>query len=62
VNKQRRREGRTPNAKTSGTGNPNTPLESRQVAELRNVAAALGIVGRSSMRKQALIEAIRARR
>lgn len=27
VNKQRRREGRTPNKTTQGTGNPNTKLE-----------------------------------
>lgn len=62
VNKQRRSEGRTPNARTSGTGNPNSSLESRSVDELRNIAADLEIGGRSGMRKHDLIEAIRARR
>jgi hypothetical protein len=61
-NKQRRSEGRTPNARTSGTGNPNSSLESRSVDELRNIAADLEIAGRSGMRKHDLIEAIRARR
>jgi hypothetical protein len=62
VNKQRRSEGRTPNARTSGTGNPNSSHESRSVDELRNIAADLEIAGRSGMRKHDLIEAIRARR
>lgn len=61
VNKQRREQGRTPNKTTQGTGNPNTPLEQRKVAELRNLAAKHHITGRSTMRKAQLIEALRAR-
>jgi hypothetical protein len=61
VNKQRRTEGRTPNRRTSGTGNPNSRLEDRSVAELRNRARELEIPGRSSMKKAELIDAIRAR-
>lgn len=59
VNKQRRQEGRTPNVSTKGTGNPNSPLESRTVDELRNRAAQLDINGRSSMNKDQLVDAIR---
>jgi Rho termination factor, N-terminal domain len=59
VNKQRREEGRTPNHRTQGTGNPNTLLEERSVDELRNRAAALKIKGRSKMNKAELIAAIR---
>ncbi|QDU88612.1 hypothetical protein Pla175_19920 [Pirellulimonas nuda] len=62
VNKQRRNEGRTPNRTTQGTGNPNTAYEDRTVDELRNLAADLGIEGRSKLNKPSLIEAIRARR
>lgn len=61
VNQQRRREGRTQNRRTSGTGNPNTRLESRSKEELRNRAAELGVAGRSNMTKDELIEAIRSR-
>lgn len=59
VNKQRREEGRTENRTTSGTGNPNSGLEERSVEELRNRAAELKIEGRSSMKKQELVTAIR---
>lgn len=59
VNDQRRREGRTENKTTQGTGNPNSPLESRTVQQLRNRARELDIRGRSSMRKDELISAIR---
>lgn len=59
VNKQRRSEGRTPNATTQGTGNPNTRLEDRTVDELRNLAAARKISGRSKMRKAELVSALR---
>src|SRR5215210_5771861 len=59
VNKRRREEGRTPNKKTMGTGNPNRPLEERSVQELRNIAADKNISGRSKMNKKALIQAIR---
>ncbi|MEZ5568642.1 MAG: Rho termination factor N-terminal domain-containing protein [Halioglobus sp.] len=61
VNKQRRSEGRTPNDTSQGTGNPNTRLEERTVAKLRNRAAELNIRNRSNMNKQDLIDAIRAR-
>lgn len=61
VNKQRREEGRTPNRTTQGTGNPNARLEDRSVEELRNRASEMKIPGRSSMRKQELIAAIRGR-
>lgn len=59
VNKQRRKEGRTPNKKTQGTGNPQGSLEDRTVEELRNQAAKLNIKGRSKMKKSELIKAIR---
>jgi hypothetical protein len=62
VNKQRREEGRTPNRRTQGTGNPNLPLEARTVDELRNRAAQLSIPNRSGMVKAELIEAIRSTR
>jgi hypothetical protein len=62
VNKQRRTEGRTPNKSTQGTGNPRTALEDRNVEELRNIASDLEIEGRSKMRKQELVSAIRERR
>lgn len=58
VNKQRRREGRTPNKTTQGTGNPNKRLNDRTVAELRNLAADANIAGRSRMRKPELIAAL----
>lgn len=59
VNKQRREEGRTPNKRTQGTGNPNSSLEDRNVDELRNRAAELNIDGRSKMNKAELVAAIR---
>ncbi|HLU24458.1 MAG TPA: Rho termination factor N-terminal domain-containing protein [Longimicrobiales bacterium] len=62
VNKARREAGRTSRRTTSGTGNPNRPLEERTVRELRNRAAELSIEGRSRMRKAELIRAIRRRR
>jgi hypothetical protein len=58
VNKHRREEGRTPNRRTQGTGNPNTPLAERTVDELQNIARDLEIRGRSNMRKGDLVEAI----
>lgn len=61
VNKQRRREGRTPNTTTQGTGNPNRPLEQRSRQELYNRAKQLGIAGRSKLDKAGLIQAIRER-
>jgi hypothetical protein len=59
VNKQRRREGRTPNKTTSGTGNPREALEEKSLEELRNVASKLKIRGRSKMNKVQLMRAIR---
>lgn len=59
VNKQRRREGRTPNKTTQGTGNPRKPLEERTMAELRNVASRKRIRGRSKMNKMQLLRALR---
>ncbi len=59
VNKQRREDGRTPNTRSQGTGNPNKPLEERTRAELYNRARELDIDGRSKMDKDALVEAIR---
>jgi hypothetical protein len=58
VNKHRREEGRTPNRRTQGTGNPNTPLAERTLDELQNIARDLDIRGRSSMRKGDLVDAI----
>lgn len=62
VNKQRRKEGRTPNKTTKGSGNPKTRLEDRTKQELYNRAKDLNIDGRSSMSKGDLIKAIRKRR
>jgi len=59
VNRQRRREGRTPNASSQGTGNPNAPLEDRTKRELYNLARKRGIDERSKMSKQELIGALR---
>ena len=59
VNKQRRKEGRTPNERTQGTGNPNTSLDSRSKDELYNRAKQLGIAGRSKMNKEQLAAAVR---
>lgn len=59
VNRDRREEGRTPNTRTQGTGNPNTGLESRTKDELENRARELNISGYSSMAKDELIDEIR---
>lgn len=59
VNKQRREEGRTPNKKTQGTGNPTHSLEDRTKDELYNRARKLNIEGRSKMDKGELVRAIR---
>lgn len=61
TNKHRRLDGRTPNRTTQGTGNPNTRLEERSVNELRSLAAERNVRGRSRMKKQELIEALRNR-
>jgi plasmid stabilization system protein ParE len=62
VNKRRREEGRTPNKRTQGTGNPNKNLEERTRDELYNRAKELDIRGRGQMSKNELVWAIRARR
>lgn len=61
VNKQRRKEGKTPNKTTQGTGSPNAKLEDRTRDELYNRAKLLHIAGRSRLSKADLIDAIRAR-
>lgn len=62
VNKERREHGETPNARTQGTGNPRHGLEARTKDELENIAREEGIRGRSRMKKDELIEAIRRER
>src|SRR5512138_2496803 len=59
VNKQRREEGRTPNKRTQGTGNPTHGLESRSKDELENRAKELHVKGASSMSKSELVKEIR---
>ncbi|TMF03559.1 MAG: addiction module toxin RelE [Chloroflexi bacterium] len=59
VNKRRRMEGRTPNRRTQGTGNPNRGLESRSRDEVYNRAKEMNIEGRSKMTKAELVDAIR---
>lgn len=59
VNKQRREEGRTPNRRTEGTGNPNRGYEARTRDELYNIAKKKDVAGRSRMNKDELIRAIR---
>ena len=58
VNKHRRQEGRTPNKRTQGTGNPNRPLEEHTRDELYNMAREKEIAGRSKMTKDELIRAV----
>lgn len=59
VNKTRREQGRTPNRRTQGTGNPNSSLEDRTKQELYNLAQQRHIEGRSKMSKQELVQALR---
>ena len=61
VNKRRRLEGRTPNVRTQGTGNPNLRIEQRSRDEVYNRARELKIHGRSTMTKPELVDAVRAR-
>ena len=58
VNKHRREEGRTPNKRTEGTGNPNRSLADRTRDEVYNIAKEKKIPGRSKMGKEELIKAI----
>ena len=59
VNKGRREEGRTPNKRTQGTGNPSRGYEARTRDELYNIAKERNIKGRSGMRKAELVQALR---
>jgi plasmid stabilization system protein ParE len=59
VNKDRREEGRTPNRRTQGSGNPNRGYEARTRDELYNLARERNIEGRSKMSKDELIDALR---
>jgi hypothetical protein len=59
VNKQRRKEGRTQNKSSQGTGNPNRSLEDRSKQELYNLAKEKDIEGRSKMDKGELVKALR---
>ena len=59
VNKARREEGRTPNERTQGTGNPRRGYEARTRDELYNIARERGVEGRSKMTKDELIDALR---
>lgn len=58
VNKQRREEGRTPNRRTQGTGNPNAALSELTRDELYNRAREKDIKGRGRMTKDELIRAL----
>ncbi|HVL38592.1 MAG TPA: Rho termination factor N-terminal domain-containing protein [Fimbriimonadaceae bacterium] len=59
VNKGRRKEGRTPNTRTQGTGNPNLAIEERTRDEIYNIAKEKNIKGRSKMTKQDLVAAVK---
>lgn len=59
VNRRRQEEGRAEKESYGGTGDPNTSLEDRTVKQLRNRAAELDIEGRSEMKKDELVKAIR---
>jgi len=58
VNKTRRKQGRTENRRTMGTGNPRSSLQERTRDELSNIARELGIPRRSRMKKDELVQAI----
>lgn len=58
VNKRRRQEGRTPNTRTQGTGNPNAALADLSRDELMNRAREAGVKGRSGMKKAELVQAL----
>jgi hypothetical protein len=59
VNKQRREEGRTPEERTQGTGNPKLPYEQRTKDELANLARERHIDNSDEMSKTQLIIALR---
>ncbi|WP_407569592.1 Rho termination factor N-terminal domain-containing protein [Deinococcus altitudinis] len=58
VNRRRREEGRTPNKRTQGTGNPNSALQDLSRDELYNRAKDAGLSGRSRMSKAELVAAL----
>ncbi|MFC4426542.1 addiction module toxin RelE [Deinococcus navajonensis] len=58
VNKHRRQEGRTPNKRTQGTGNPNAALGELTRDELYNRAREKDVKGRGRMTKDELIRAL----
>ncbi|ULH14684.1 addiction module toxin RelE [Deinococcus sp. KNUC1210] len=58
VNKRRREEGRTPNKRTQGTGNPNKALGDLSRDELYNRAREADLSGRSRMSKAELVAAL----
>lgn len=58
VNKHRREEGRTPNKRTQGTGNPDKALSDLTRDELYNHAKEKGVQGRSGMSKAELVRAL----
>jgi len=58
VNKKRREEGKTPNKRTQGTGNPNQSLKERSRDELYNEAKKLDIKGRGNMTKAELVSKV----
>lgn len=59
VNKHRREEGRTPNKRSMGTGNPDKPLGELTRDELYNRARERRIAGRSRMSKAELMAALK---
>lgn len=59
VNKDRREEGRTPNRRTQGTGNPNASLTELTRDELYNRAKERHVKGRSRMSKDELVSALK---
>ncbi|RJF73792.1 addiction module toxin RelE [Deinococcus cavernae] len=59
VNKHRREEGRTPNKRSMGTGNPDKPLGGLTRDELYNRARERRIAGRSRMSKAELMAALK---
>ncbi len=59
VNKQRREEGRTPNKRTQGTGNPDAALSDLTRDELYNRARDQDVKGRSKMSKSDLVAALK---
>lgn len=59
VNKHRREEGRTPNTRTQGTGNPNAALADLTRDELYNRAREKDIKGRSKLSKAELVDVLK---